>query len=79
MSAPVASSRDLGMPKRMPAQLDGLSVCFQADSPLSGFQIALLDFADVVGQGSRNRELLTLAARPTSMIISWDFAHGQVR
>ncbi len=66
MSAPVASSRDLGMPKRMPAQLDGLSVCFQADSRLSGFQIALLDFADVVGQGKSQPGVVN-TRRPTNV------------
>src|SRR6266853_45049 len=39
--------------KRMPAQIDGLTVRLETNSPTSGFQVVLLDLAGVVGQGSR--------------------------
>src|SRR5437899_10848571 len=42
--------RPIGMPQRVPAQVDGLTVYLQANFPTSGLQVILLNFAGVVGR-----------------------------
>ena len=41
--------RPIGMPKRVPAQVDGLTVYLQANFPTSGPQMILLNLAGVIG------------------------------